>query len=478
MNLFKNLSTIWSKNTFKNGYKSTTNFIRRRPFTSFFLSLCALFLIIVIGNYLTRPKIQPPITNGPKTVGVYTIGEAPKATFQAKVDKKGVIKIVALSGGIIQDILVSEGDTVYQGQQLATLSTNYQGGNASALASQIADTQYKNTIDTFPEQQSIIQKQRDLANINHDNFSDQQKIATQSANDTNNLINSNQLLLDQLNHQLTNDKQNNAPSSTIGPEESQINQLQAGQNQLRTALSNLQEQTDSSKPAGRLADAQHDLTLQQLNIQEKSLELGKELAKLSSNIADVNAATMYPASPFAAVVQRIYIRIGQQVNPGTPIMEISSTNTNASLLVDVTQQIAQHLSPLDTSTVTIGTASSELRPLFIPKEPSNGSLFTITYPLSESMSNNVTDGQYMSIAIPVGHADTSSSVPFVPLDAIYQTQNSSYVVINENGKAVSRNVVIGEVFGNYVEITHGLLSGDRVVIDRTVLIGDSLKNQY
>lgn len=457
-------------------YKSTTVYIKKKPFTSFFIALFLLFAVIVLSNIFTRPKPQKIVSPAAKTVSVYTIGEAPKVTFQAKVDKPGVIKIVALSGGVIQDISVSAGDTVTKGEQLFSLSTNYQGGNAQVIGDQIAFAQYKNVLDTFNGQKNAIQKQRDIANSSHDNFSDMQNIATQSAHDTNNLISSNQTVLDQLNTLLAQSQANGASPSSLIPLESQINQLQAAQNQLRAGLSTLQEQTDSTKPPGRLADTQRDLALAQLDIQEKSLVLGKEVSKLQAEIADITAATMFPVSPFAGTVERVYVRLGQQVNPGTPLAELSASDPKNMAIVDVPEAIARKISSLDPSTLYVGKRSYDILPAFIPSEATDGSLFSIMYPLPDDSNTKLSDGEYLTIDIPVGHADTLASVPFIPLDAIYQTQDSNYVFISSNKTATVRAVSIGQIFGNFAEITSGLRSGDEVILNRNIIAGDKVIN--
>src|SRR5258708_13353648 len=100
-----------------------------------------------------------------------------------------------------------------------------------------------------------------------------------------------------------------------------MNSLQGAQNQLKVSLSNLQLQTDSSKAPGQLANATRDLTQAQLDLQEKSLELNKEVTKLQADMADITAATMFPASPFAAIIERFYFRVGQLVIPGTPLAQ-------------------------------------------------------------------------------------------------------------------------------------------------------------
>lgn len=469
------ISSIIHNGIYKKYYKNTTDFIKQKPLSAFFLSLLLLFLIIIAGNMLNKPKPEKeagPIT---KMVHAYNIGQAPLATFQAKVDKAGVVKIMALTGGVVQGISVNEGDSVGMGTQMFTLSSTYQGGNTPAIQAQIAREQYQNMLTTFNDQKDTIRKQKDIATITRDNFSSQQSIATQSANDTNSLINANQVLLDTLNQQLSQAQGNGSSAASLIPLQSQINQFQAAQNQLKQQLHSFQEQTDTSKPQGRLADAQKDLALKQLDLQEKTLQLNKEVSKLQADLAAVSAQAMYPASPFAGTVERIYVRIGQQVSPGTPLAEISSNNKQATAIALVPQNIVMNVSKLDTSTLHINGHAYDVRPTFISSEATDGQLYSIIYTLPDNENISVTDGSYITVDIPVGSSNTSSVVPFIPLDAIFQTQDSNELLIIDHNKAVSKKVTLGEIFGSFVQVTSGLITGDQVITDRNVVSGDTVQ---
>jgi len=212
-------------------------------------------------------------------------------------------------------------------------------------------------------------------------------------------------------------------------------------------------------------------------MQEKSLELNKEVSRLQANIADVTAAAMYPTSPFGGIIQRVYVRAGQLVTPGTPLAEISATKDATSALVDVPENILKNISPIDSSTLYIGNKSFDTRPTFVPTEATNGSLFTIVYPIPDTLRNLVSDGEYVQILIPVGNTDTTAAIPFIPLDAIYQTQDSNYVLLDQKNKAVVQKVSIGSVFGSFVEITQGLASGDMIILNRNIITGDRVKTE-
>ena len=110
---------------------------------------------------------------------VYNIGKAPTVTLQAQIDSQGIVQIVAQAPGIVQTVHAEEGDEVGQGQQIVSLSTNYQGGNAPALQAQLANTQLKNVNDTYSLQKDIIFQQRNIATASAENTEQLRRIAVE-----------------------------------------------------------------------------------------------------------------------------------------------------------------------------------------------------------------------------------------------------------------------------------------------------------
>lgn len=462
--------------SYRKWYKTTTSFIKRHPLGSFFIALGLLFLVIIIGHMFNQPKQQKAVASVPKTVKLYSIGQAPKATFQAKIEKAGVVKIIAQTSGVVQTISVTDGSKIGKGQQLLTLSTNYQGGNAPALQAQVARTQYQNVLDTFGQQQDAINKQKDIANNTFNNYLDQQAIASQSAANTTSLINANQSVLDTLNQQLTTEKNAVPTPTTVTTDEEAINTLQGAQNTLKASLSSLQEQTDTGKPPGQLATTQRDLTIEQLTIQEKALELNKEVTGLQAELAEVNADTMLPASPVDGVVERVFVRAGQLVSPGAQLATVVADNNSDQTIaiVDVPQQIAQNISRLETSDVVLDGTTYHIKPFYVSTDATDGLLYSIFYTLPKDATNKVTDGQYVDFDIPVGTINTGATIPFIPIDAVYQTQDANYVLIDDHSKAITRRVSLGNVFGSFIEVTNGLQAGDQVILNRNVIAGDKI----
>lgn len=470
-----------AKNGFRGLLRKSAAIIDRRPLISFFSLLGLLVLLIVGSNILRRPQEEKKAKPVPDVVDIYRIGTVPKMTLQAQIEKSGVIQVTSLMGGVVTNIYITEGKTVGRGQWLISLGTNYQGGNALSLSRQIAEKQFKNLEDTLPAQKELISKQRDVANQTETNADKLRDITNQSIGDTQNLINLNNDIistLDQTINTLTASGSTTSASLILSSKQMK-SQFQSANLQLNSSLRSAQYQVDENNPPTQLANLQKDITLKQLEIQEKALDLSKEVSRLQLQLARVNEAMMYPAAPFTAVVEKVFVRVGQNITPGTPIAILTVAKEDPKFIATVytSKEIAQNISQVEPSVINIGSKTENLYPTFISTEPIQGNLFSVVYTLPQEDYDLVGDKSFVSVQIPIGYADTSPSVPYLPIDSIYQTQDASYVFVAEGGKAVSRKVELGGVYGCFVMINSGIRSGDAVILNRNVVAGDEVEGK-
>ncbi len=456
--------------------RKARNFAEKRPILSFAIVLGLLFLTIALSNFLTRPKAEEKKAEPAKKVDVYAIGTAPKLMLQGQVEKTGVIPIVAQNAGVVQEIYGSEGSEIAQGNWILSLSTNYQGGNAPSLQRQLAAVQFQNIKDTYQTQLDLIANQRNLATASATNAQNLVDIANQSESDTQNLVNLNASILASLNQNLTDleaTNQNGSNDALILSTKQIIAQVTAGQNQATGALRNTQYQTESGEPPTQLPEFQKEVALKQLDIQEKALKLSKEMSRLQLQLAQVMEGTMFPSAPFTGTVQKIFVRPGQVVSPGTPLAVLSSSNSKAiKITVYVSKDIAGRISKLEPSTLNLGSTTLELNPTFVSTEAVNGNLYSVSFVIPDGYQTLLTDKEYITVGVPIGYAQTSVSDPYLPIDAIYQTPTENYIYIVKNGKAVSQKVTLGQIFGSFVEVQNGLKAGDKVITNRTIISGD------
>lgn len=451
--------------------------IQKKPYTSFFTVLLIFLILMVLGNVLFSPKpeAQKNLTV-PKIVQIYKIGRAPEVSFQGKIEKAGIVKIVAQVPGIVSNINVYEGQQIEIGTNILSLSTNYSGGNVMSLARQIAQDQYGNLKDTYDVQKDLLVRQREITNKNKDNSDKMREIVVQSTIDTQALFDLNKTIVDSIGANIANLESTNVGGvndSAILQAKQQLSGFQSAMTQTSSAFKNLQIQSNSE--SSDLVRLGYEVALKQLDIQEKALNMSLEISKLSYNMALVNEANMYPSTPFAGVVNKIFVHVGDNVNPGTVLANITGNNQHVEIVVSVPENIAKNISTFQPSTLFIGEKNIQMMPTFITKDATSGVLYSVIYQLDDSFAANLTDSMYVNVKIPVGVADTTNIDPFIPLDSILQTQEEAYVYVVEKGVARVKKITLGQIQGRYVEVLSGLPKDVSLIIDRNVIEGDRVQ---
>lgn len=477
--LFDRASNVRKKLHPKKNFNKITSFIQKRPFTSLFAVLGIFLLLMIIGNILFSPK--PTIeqnAQAPKKISVFKLGSAPTASFQGKVEKSGVIKIVAQMPGIVSSINASEGQQVGAGTNILSLSSNYSGGNALSVQRQIAQTQYQNAKDTYQQQGDLIGKQKDLANKSNDNAILMQQIAQQSASDTQALADLNKTIVDTISSNIQTLEATNVNGSNdaaIFQAKQQISQYQSAMVQVNASLRNLQLQGGTNNPPAQIAQTQHDIAIEQLDIQRKALDMNLEISRLSYTLASISEASMFPSTPFGGTIDKIFVHVGDSVNPGTVLASLSGNNQHAEIVVSVPADLARNVSAFEPSIIQLGKKVIQMMPSYVSKDATDGTLYSVIYQLDDSATANLTDSTYVNVEIPIGTANTTNEVPFIPLDSVVQTQEEAYVyVVDAKNVARVKKISLGQIQGNYVEVTSGLPNNSQIILDRNVIEGDKV----
>jgi len=467
------------KNTVNPIQKTVGHLAKKYPFGALFVTLAVLVSLIVLNNLLNRPPATeddtPPT---PKKVSVYRIGEAPTIQVQAQVEKSGVITITALTPGVVQNITVQPGQVVNKGRTLISMSSNYQGGNAVALQSQVAARTLQNANETYDTQKEIISKQKGISNKSDENNDELRSITDNSLQETRDLISLNDSILSTLNDNLTTYEAANDTANALLTKQS-ISSYTAANNSLKSALRANEYSSSGDKPPAQISDLNREVAMKQLEIQEKAVDLNRDIARLQYQIARVQAATMYPSAPFNSTVQRVFVKVGEAVNPGTPLVQLSQTIEEDPIvaIAYVPREIAQSTTYAQPSILSIGTIQYDTYPSYITQDAIKGQLYGIYFPIPDNYSQYVTEDGYISVQMPIGSSDTSAAVPFIPIDSVYQTEDAAYVFISKNNVATSKEIILGPVLGRYVEVASGLTSGDIIILDRTVVGGDVVEVQ-
>lgn len=454
-------------------FSKTEKKAKNYPFISLFIILGILLITIAISNYLKKPTPIKELTSEPKIVTIYSIGEAPRIEVSASVIQSQVVTIVSLAGGVVRNIPIEIGQSVYAGQTLLSLSTDYYGNNAPWVQKQIAQTQYDNIVDTYNTQIEIINKQKDLANTQADNSEELRKITNDSINETKELLELNESILSGINSAIS--------SATTSAELSQLNsqksQLLSGINQIRSGLRQAEYQGSEDTPPNRLAKISKEITLKQIDIQEKALEMSKTISKLQLKLAQIQSATMFPGTPVNGTVERIFVKKNQMISPGTPIASIKANKGATQIIAKVSKNTASKVSIGEATKIYINGEQVELYPDHVSSVATDDSLYTITYTVPNEYAEYLTNNGQVIISVPLGMADTTSVSPYLPLESVHQSELESTVFVLDGDTVTSKQVELGSINGRFIQVTSGLNTGDQIIVDRDVIEGEVVKVQ-
>lgn len=450
-----------------------------KPFLFIGILTVTFPVLLIIGALINKPtKNSSQKENRSYLVRIFNIGGAPRIKIQAKVEKEKVIKIVSQTSGIIANIWAVEGQSVNKGDYLAYISGNYGGGNPLFIQKQLAKTNLDHLENIYPLQIDLIGKQRNIAEKNDNLNDDLRSITNQSISETKDLFSLNEEILNSLNLNLSNYETTNSAginNALILSTKQLKSQYQSAINSLKSSLRNLEYQTDSGKNPAGLSDLTREMTLKQLLLQEKTLNLSREIAGLQYNLAVVNEGLSYPSAPFSATVEKVHIKLGQNVNSGTILFTLSGASQKITASAYVSQKIAVSVSKVEPSFIYLKNKKLAIFPEFISSEAVEGMLYLIKFDLSSFQEIKLTDGEYLKIDLPIGYPDTSVTVPFIPIDSVFQTSNGAYVyLVGNNELAKSQKIVLGEVYGQFVEVISGLKVKDQLILDRNIISGDKI----
>lgn len=469
-----------SQNKVRSLASRTTKVITARPMISFFGALVLLTLLLSVVKVLGTPKAETQETQvAPKSVKTYQIGAQPTMTVQAKVEKTGVITIVAQTGGVVRELNATEGDQVRANQVLLNLAATYGGANPAGIQRQIAQKSFTHAKDTFDAQLTLINQRRELAEKTDHNSDELTALSRDTLARTRDQLTLNESILTALDANLQSLQSTSpATSAAVIAAQQQKAQALAAVSSLRDAVASLEYSTDADEPPTRLSDLGREVAIKGLELEEKGLRLSLEIAELNLKLTQVSEAMYYPQAPFAGTVERVFVKPGQSVQPGTPLLALAGTEQSLKTVALVSGDVAKKVSQFNTSRLYLPTGPIDQVPQYIASEPTDGSLFAITWCNLDQYADQLANQTHIMVDVPVGQSGSLSSVPFIPIDSVYQTQREAYVFVMggnaQQGQVESRQVKLGAVFGSFVQVESGLTSGDRVILDRTVVTGDQV----
>lgn len=454
--------------------KYITNFIKKYPLPSFITLLALLFVLIVVSNTLNKPVVkEEQVKSIAKEVQTFSVGDKASINAQAKIQKTGTITVYAQVAGIVKKVYIEEGKYVYQGNNGVYLASNYNGAVVSTVSRQIAQKQYENIIANYDTQKEIINKSRDLAFKQENSASELRSINSKTIQDTKNLVSLNEDILKTIDANITTLTDTNiggSNNSAILSAKQAKAQLQSGLIQLKNTLNLAEYNTNNDNAPAQSTIVVRDSTLKQLDLQEKGLNLSRDISKLQLTLAQIQESLNYPTVPCSGVVERVFVKENDIVNPGQALFTVTAQTNSIKAVVLLPENLVNKVSTALESTLYSTRTPVYARPTHISTAPVEGNLYAITYVLPVSYAQNFSDGSYINVTIPLNDKTNST----IPLDSIYKTEKDAYIQVVDGNHAKTKQITIGNLYGSFAEVTSGLATNEAIILNRNVLNGDEI----
>lgn len=204
------------------------------------------------------------------------------------------------------------------------------------------------------------------------------------------------------------------------------------------------------------ATATRDATVARLNAARAALESARE----GVSYTEIRA-------PYAGIVTRRHVEVGETVGPGTPIMSGISLQF-LRVVVDVPQSIVEQVRQIRKAAVYVGGRRIEATKLTVFPEASSPSN---TFRARLELPENATD-LYPGMFVKVGFVTGEAERLLVPARALVERGEVTAVyVVDASGRTSLRQVRPGHRFDDRVEILAGLGAGERVALDPVAAMG-------
>lgn len=225
----------------------------------------------------------------------------------------------------------------------------------------------------------------------------------------------------------------------------------ANQTQLDLAEKTAALAVESAQAA--LEAAQEAADLSALNVKASLDNSQKQLQQVR-----INLAKLAVTAPFAGVVRKILVESGEEVNPGTPLVELASEQ-DLKIVAEVPQEVILGL----TVGQEIKIKENLIGTLAIIAPAANPA--TQKFPLEITLpDSDLKAGEFITLDFKFV-PDLAENKIFVPITAIQILSEEAFVWLAEDNKTQKAVVQLGEIVGDMVEIKEGLELGAELIVE-------------
>lgn len=239
---------------------------------------------------------------------------------------------------------------------------------------------------------------------------------------------------------------------------------------LKQAAATLQEararELEAQTKYKRIADMYERQVVPKATFDEATAARDSAVARLAAARAALDTATEGVSyteirAPYAGVVTKRLVEVGESVHPGTPLMSGLSLQY-LRVSVDVPQSSIEAVRRIKQAAVYIDGRRIEVDKLTVfPEAAKPSNTFRARLELPENAAD-LYPGMFVKVGFVTGHAERL----LVPLRSMVERGEVTAVyVVNGDGRTSLRQLRLGRKFENDVEVLAGLSKGERVALD-------------
>ena len=216
----------------------------------------------------------------------------------------------------------------------------------------------------------------------------------------------------------------------------------------------------------RISDMYQRRVVAKATFDEASAARDAALARLIAARAGLDAAREGVAytevrAPYSGVVTQKLVQVGELVNPGTPLMAGASLDA-LRVVAEVPQSVVEQVRRLRKAAVYVDGQRIESTGLTLfPAAQPQTNTFRVRIELPKGVQG-LAPGMFVKVGLLTGEAD----LLLVPRAAVVERSEMRAVyVVAPDGRVGLRQVRLGHVRGDEIEILAGLVAGDNVARD-------------
>jgi RND family efflux transporter MFP subunit len=165
--------------------------------------------------------------------------------------------------------------------------------------------------------------------------------------------------------------------------------------------------------------------------------------------------------PYSGVVTQKFVQLGELVAPGTPLLAVASLDA-LRVVVEVPQSVVEQVRKVQKAVVYVDGQRVEATGLTLfPSAQPQTSTFRLRIDIPKGVQG-LAPGMFVKVGLVTGAAD----LLLVPRAAVVERSEMRAVyVVSPDARPSLRQVRLGHVRGDRVEILAGLVAGERIALD-------------